>query len=71
MTGPRRRIRPPIPSPPLTPLHQRTGVEKVGHYRIRPPVKPLTVGELAALEGTGTVPADRASTPIRPKRAEA
>ena len=50
--------------------HKRTGVEKVGHYRIRPPVKPLTVGELAALEGTGTAPTDRASTPIRPKRAE-
>ena len=51
--------------------HKRTGVEKVGHYRIRPPVKPLTVGELAALEGTGTAPVDRASTPIRPKRARA
>ena len=41
--------------------HQRTGVEKVGHYRIRPPVKPLTVGELAALEGTGTAPAEACS----------
>ena len=32
----------------------RTGagvdVDTVGHYRIRPPVKPITVGELAALE---------------------
>ena len=27
-----------------------------GHYRIRPPVKPLTVGELAALEGAGWMP---------------
>ena len=51
--------------------HKRTGVEKVGHYRIRPPVKPLTVGELAALEGTGTPPVDCSSTPIRPKRAPA
>ena len=35
----------------------RTGagvdVDTVGHYRIRPPVKPITVGELAALEGAG------------------
>ena len=35
----------------------RTGagvdVGAVGHYRIRPPVKPITVGELAALEGAG------------------
>ena len=28
-------------------------VDTVGHYRIRPPVKPITVGELAALEGAG------------------
>lgn len=44
-------------------------VARVGHYRIRPPVKPLTVGELSGLEGTGTAPADRAATPIRPKSA--
>ena len=50
---------------------RHAGVETVEHYRIRPPVKPLTVGELAALEGTGTVPAERASTPMRPKRAQA
>ena len=43
----------------------------VAHYRIRPPIKPLTVGELAALEGTGTAPVDRAGTPIRPMRAQA
>ena len=32
-----------------------TGTEAgaAGHYRIRPPVKPITVGELAALEGAG------------------
>jgi len=47
------------------------GVETVEHYRIRPPVKPLTVGELAALEGTGTVSAERADAPIRPKGAQA
>ena len=41
----------------------------VGHYRIRPPVKPLTVGELAALEGAGAAPAGGAAgTPIRPVR---
>ena len=49
--------------------HAATGA--VGHYRIRPPVKPLTVGELAALEGTGAAPVDRAGTPIRPKRSDA
>ena len=36
---------------------RRTGVGEVGHYRIRPPVKPLTVGELAALGDTGPEPA--------------
>ena len=41
----------------------------VGHYSIRPPVKPLTVGELATLEGTGTAPVERAGKPIRPMRA--
>ena len=50
---------------------RHAGVGAVGHYRIRPPVKPLTVGELTALEGTGSAPADRASSPIRPKRAPA
>ena len=45
---------------------RHTGVGATGHYRIRPPVKPLTVGELATLEGTGTALTDRASTPIRP-----
>ena len=49
----------------------RAGIETVGHYRIRPPIKPLTIGELAALEGTGVAPADRTSTPIRPKRTQA
>ena len=43
------------------------GFGEVGHYRIRPPVKPVTVGQLAGLEGTDTGPADRASTPIRPR----
>ena len=50
---------------------RHAGVQTVGHYRIRPPVRPLTVGELAALEGTGTIPADQAGTPIRPKCAPA
>ena len=44
---------------------RHAGVGTVGHYRIRPPVKPVTVGELAGLEGTGSGPADRPSTPIR------
>ena len=46
-------------------------VGEVGHYRIRPPVKPVTVGELAGLEGTGVAPVDRPSTPIRPKHTQA
>ena len=47
------------------------GAGAVGHYRIRPPVKPLTVGEFAALEGTDTAPTARPSAPIRPKRIQA
>ncbi len=47
------------------------GVGDVGHYRIRPPVKPVTVGELAGLEGTGSGPVERRNTPVRPKRAGA
>ena len=50
---------------------RHVGVGEVGHYRIRPPVKPVTVGELAALEGTSTPPVDCPSTPIRPKRVPA
>ena len=50
---------------------RRVGVGTVGHYRIRPPVKPVTVGELAGLEGTGAAPMDRPSTPIRPKHTQA
>ena len=46
-------------------------VGTVGHYRIRPPVKPVTVGELAGLEGTGAAPDYRPSTPIRPTHARA
>ena len=47
------------------------GVGDMGHYRIRPPVKPVTVGELAGLMGTGVAPVDRSSTPIRPKHVQA
>ena len=50
---------------------RHAGVGAIGHYRIRPPVKPVTVGELAGLGGTGSSPVDRPSTPIRPKRAPA
>ena len=39
---------------------RRTSVGEVGHYRIRPPVKPLTVGELAGLVGSGRGPSDSA-----------
>ena len=50
---------------------RHAGVGATGHYRIRPPVKPVTVGELAGLEGTGVAPVDRASAPIRPEHAQA
>ena len=50
---------------------RRAGRGAVEHYRIRPPVKPLTIGELAALQGTGSAPVDRSGTPLRPKRAGA
>ena len=45
------------------------GVGTVGHYRIRPPVKPVTVGELAGLEGTGSAGVNRPGMPVRPKQA--
>jgi len=32
--------------------HRGVSAQEVGHYRIRPPVKPITVGELAALPKT-------------------
>ena len=50
---------------------RHVGVGTAGHYRIRPPVKPVTVGELAGLEGTGIVATNRTGTPIRPGRAPA
>ena len=50
---------------------RHAGVGTVGHYRIRPPVKPVTVGELAGLEGTGAAPMDRPSTLIRQKHTQA
>ena len=30
--------------------HHGLAMDEVGHYRIRPPVKPITVGQLAELE---------------------
>ena len=44
--------------------HRRTSVGEVGHYRIRPPVKPLTVSELAALGGTASSVATGAVVPF-------
>ncbi len=32
---------------------RKVPVADVGHYRIRPPIKPITVGELASMEGVG------------------
>jgi len=39
---------------------------EVGHLRIRPPVKPITVGELAGLEGVGEPPAGVPPMPTAP-----
>ena len=50
---------------------RHAGVGTVGHYRIRPPVKPVTVAELAGLEGAGVAPVERPSTPIRPEHVQA
>ena len=50
---------------------RHASVGEVGHYRIRPPVKPVTVGELAGLAGIGSSPVDRPGTPIRSKRVPA
>ena len=44
--------------------HRRTSVGEVGHYRIRPPVKPLSVGELAALGNAGPSEATGAVVPF-------
>ncbi len=40
---------------------------EVGHLRIRPPIKPVTVGELAGLEGIGPPPAAGPSMPTAPR----
>ena len=43
---------------------RRRSVEEIGHYRIRPPVRPLAVGELAALGRAGPNPAGAATAPF-------
>jgi len=43
---------------------------EVGHLRIRPPVKPITVGELAGLAGVGEPPAGAPPMPTGPKDEE-
>ncbi len=40
---------------------------EVGHLRIRPPVKPVTVGEMAGLEGIGPPPGTVPAMPTAPK----
>ena len=40
---------------------------EVGHLRIRPPVKPVTVGEMAGLEGIGAPPGGVPAMPTGPK----
>jgi NADPH-dependent 2,4-dienoyl-CoA reductase/sulfur reductase-like enzyme len=40
---------------------------EVGHLRVRPPIKPITVGELAGLEGVGAPPAMGPLLPTAPK----
>ena len=48
---------------------RHVGVSEVGHYRIRSPVKPVTVSELAGLEVSSAGPINRPISPVRPKRA--
>jgi hypothetical protein len=40
---------------------------EVGYLRVRPPIKPITVGELAGLEGVGPPPAMGPLLPTAPK----
>ena len=35
--------------------HHGLSMQEVGHYRIRPPVRPITVGQLADLQAVGPV----------------
>ena len=43
-------------------------VSEVGAFRVRPPLKPLTVGQLADLEGVGREVASLDSLPTRPDK---
>lgn len=45
------------------------GIAETGHVRIRPPIKPVTVGELAALEGLGPPPDAGPLLPTAPDEA--
>ena len=46
---------------------QGIGVAEAGHLRIRPPVKPVTVGELAAINGLGEPPEGPPLLPTKPE----
>ena len=50
---------------------RHAGVGAIGTYRLRAPVKPVTVGEFAGMEGIGSAAVERPGTPIRPKPAPA
>ncbi len=43
------------------------GMAEVGHFNVRPPLKPITVGQLADLEGVGREVAALDAMPTRPK----
>jgi NADPH-dependent 2,4-dienoyl-CoA reductase/sulfur reductase-like enzyme len=45
-------------------------MEEVGHYTARPPLKPISVGQLADLEGVGREVAALDAMPTRPQAAE-
>jgi len=49
----------------LIAAERRVPVADVGHYRVRPPVKPVTVGEMAGLEGTQGPPRLLGGLPTR------
>jgi NADPH-dependent 2,4-dienoyl-CoA reductase/sulfur reductase-like enzyme len=46
------------------------GMQEVGHYTVRPPLKPLTVGQLADLQGVGREGAALDAMPTRPDAEE-
>lgn len=53
-----------LPVTALFALHHAKTPGEIGHYRLRPPVKPLSVAELAALDGLPDPPAGPGGAPM-------